>query len=814
MVERGRVDHFKSDLRYGWRRLRRTPGFTIVAVLTLALGIGANTALFSLINGLLLKSTDAPGLDRLVTLARVEASTGRVLLGLSEEQRRAMADSGLFAELVLRDPLVSAMSSGNHTEVVSSELVSGNYFQILGIQPRAGRLLQPQDDLAAGAETPLVISERLWHRWFSADPSAIGRAITVADQSFIIVGIAPRSFNGTWLPTMLSVDAWLPVRVTESVRTVQGPFRGFHLAFATLRAGVSRLQASAAVEIIGRQLPGDQSARTRFAALPAHDGVTAREFDYYGLLLGSAVLAVSGLVLLIACANLANLFLARGAARVGELAIRRAIGASRSRLIRLLLTESVLVVLIAGGVSLVLVFVTTRIMVAADLPTLDGLAIAIDPTPDLRVFAYAFAMAAVATVAVGLVPARRSTRSESFRDLVSSGMGATTGSRRGHARLVGAQVAMSIVLLVAAGLYARSALKVVHFDPGYDVSGVAMASVDLRLHKLDEPRGRATLGRLLEAVRASSSVQYAALASRVPAAGPIALERLTPDGASPDETSSLRAASFEISSRFFETLRITLRRGRDFHDADDAGAPRVVIVSERVASTFWPGQDPIGRRVRAGGASLEVVGVAENTTRAGRDGPRDASFYVPVSQAYAPRMAIVVRGRDGATTAIDSLRQSLQRAAPDVAVFDVRRLADSVGLRTTPVRLAAVVLGVLGLLGFGIAMLGVYGVVASFVSQRMREFGVHKALGASPSQIHAMVLRQGWWLLVRGVIPGLIVAFAAAGLLRHLLYGVQPRDPVTFIIVPLAILVVGLTACYFPARRAARVDPNVALREL
>ncbi|HEY6358054.1 MAG TPA: ABC transporter permease, partial [Vicinamibacterales bacterium] len=393
----GTMDRFRDDLVYAWRRLRRTPGFTSVAVLTLALGIGANTALFSLVNGLLLKSIPVPHLDRLAALTHDSSSvTG---FSLDQDEYRALANSHLesIEKLFVTNVVIGALTGVGQVEVVSGELVSGEYFDAVGLAPRAGRLLQPSDDLAADAGTPVVISERLWQRWFGADPSAIGQVVRLAGYPLTIVGVAPNAFRGTWLPTIMAQDVWVPVTATAHVTTVQGTRSPTEThepsgrTFVLRRAGVTLPQLSAEVSgLIGPAHPGARPQR--LSAVAAERAILFDDFAKPGLLVGSAVLGLSGLVLLIACANLANLLLARGAARTGEMAIRMAIGASRGRVFGLLLTETFLLVALAGLVGLTLAFAGTWLMATLPMPGLDGIVIRFDPSPDLRVFGYAFGL--------------------------------------------------------------------------------------------------------------------------------------------------------------------------------------------------------------------------------------------------------------------------------------------------------------------------------------------------------------------------------------------------------------------------------------
>jgi predicted permease len=825
----GTMDRLRDDLVYAWRRLRRAPAFTIVAVLTLALGIGANTALFSLVNGLLLKSIPVPRLDRLAALTKDSSSLNG--FRLDKDEYRALADSHLdgIERLFVTNVLIGALTGAGQAEVVSGELVSGDYFEGLGLAPRAGRLLQPSDDLAADAGTPVVISERLWRRWFGADPSAIGQVVRMAGYPLTIVGVAPDAFRGTWLPTMMAQDVWVPVTASANVTTVQGtrsPTESHEPSgrtFVLRRAGVSLPQLSAAVSgLLGHAYPG--APPQRLSAVPAERAILFDEFAKPGLLVGSAVLALSGLVLLIACANLANLLLARGAARTGEMAIRIAIGASRGRVFGLLLTETFLLVTLAGLVGLALAFAGTWVMVSVPLPGLDGIVIRFDPSPDLRVFGYAFGLAVLAALAVGVLPAARAAGTEPLRILGSGGASAGA-TRRGHGLrtwLVASQVAMSIVLLLGAGLYARSAFTSLRFNPGYDISSGAMASVDMALHKFDEVRGRRLFGRLLDAARQMPGVQSAVLTSGLPATGHSgAISYLLAEGQAPvrffhGQALGWSAGCARVSPGFFQTLRIPLRRGRDFTDRDAKDAPGVVIVSEETGTKLWPGQNPVGRRltIDKDGPLLEVVGVVANTATDLQGGTGFPFVYVPLEQHYAGRMSIIVRSASDPAPLVEPLRRTLRGVDADLAVFDARTVADAVGLVLTPIRVTAVVLGALGALGFGIAVLGLYGVMAYVVSQRTREFGIRKALGASAPQLYSVVLGQGFRMLIFGVVPGLVVAFIGAGYLRHLLYGIEPHDPATFVAVPVALVLVGLAAAYVPARRAARVDPNVALRDL
>ena len=817
----GFMDRLVTDVRYAWRRLRRTPGFTLVAVLTLALGIGANTALFSLVNGLLFKSIPIPHLDRMVLLTEVDRSSGRVYASLSDDERRALAGASAASldEFVMADPLIGAVTTPDGADVVQGELVTGNYFRAMGVSPRAGRLLEPTDDRENGTDTPIVISERLWRRRFGASPAAIGAAVKMADHPLVIVGVAPESFAGTWLPTILTEDVWVPLRAQKQVKTVQGIGDGAaHRTFGTLRPGVSLPQVDALTDTIGHQFP--LRPNTHLAALPARDGIMNPEFNHYGALLGSAVLALSGLVFLIACANLANLLLARGNARVGEIAVRIASGAGRGRILQLVLTETGLLTLLAGLAGIVMTFVTTRLMTTIPLPVLDGINLHFDPTPDLRVFGFAFAVAVLASLAVGLAPAIRASRVEPLQILTSGGAsgGATSRGHRVRTLLVGTQIAMSTVVLTSAGLYLHSALKAMDYQPGFDVSAQTIASVDVRYNKLDQTEARAAYRRMLAAAEQLPGVKRAALASAIPGAlgSPVGTFVLPEGREAPRGADGFFSWYSDVSPGFFDVIQLPLQKGRDFNESDVKASMPVAIISEFGAAKFWPGQDPIGKRLRLRGTGplVEIVGVSANTRGGFADDVPRPFVFLPLEQDYAYSVGLVVRSSSNPATMVDPLRAAMNRANPSLPLVSAYTLASYVGLILAPIRITALVLGSLGALGFGIAILGIHGVMAFVVSQRTREFGIRRALGATSLQVHRVVLTQGLRMLLCGVAPGFVAAVIGAGFLRHLLYGIDARDPATFILVPLSLIVAGLAASVTSARRAARIYPNVALRNL
>ena len=470
-----------TDLSYSWRRLRTAPGFAFLATLTLSLGIGANVALFSMINGLLFKSVAIPNIESIVSVVIEDPSTGQISTSVYQDSVVGLSDSSLFKSVVIRDFLTTAVSSGDRAKQVSGELVSGNYFQVLGVSPQAGRLLQASDDSDAAA-TPVVISKRLSHEWFASDQDALGQTLRLSGHPAVIVGVAPRAFKGSWIPMLLEADIWLPVRTSDLVKA--RPKAGFPLrrrVLASLASGVSLSQADAAVGTLRAGQPDDAGPRWRLRVMPGRAGVVPAEFDKYGHLVGGIATLLAGLTFLIACANLANMLLARGVYRAGELAVRTALGASPRRILRLILTETALIAAIAAIAGSGLSLLVTAWLTSIQLPQFGGFfTLAVDATPDSRVAAYAFVVAALAMCASGIIPARRAASSQTSFLIALGGSGATTAGYRGlRTQLVTLQISLSVLLLIVAGLFLKSSVATFQADPGYDLNNLVVASLRL-----------------------------------------------------------------------------------------------------------------------------------------------------------------------------------------------------------------------------------------------------------------------------------------------------------------------------------------------
>jgi predicted permease len=827
------ADRLEHDVRYSWRRLRRSPGFTLIAVLTLALGIGANTALFGLVNSLLLKSLPVPALDRMIAIGATRPQSSAIS-GLTDDDIRPLEDlvarHDTLESVAARDLVHGAIVASGRSHVSVVEAVSGGYFHTVGVTPLLGRLLDPSDD-RPNADGAIVLSEGTWRALFDASPAVVGRTVRMTGHVLTVVGVVPDSYHGLFLPMLLRMDAWVPLRDADAldgemvVKQLGAPSVTTrpHGVSARLLPGVTIEQAAARLSALGAHMTF-AFGRTGLVVLPARNAIVPEEFDHYGRLLGVAVVALSGLVLLIACSNLTNLLLARTASRSIEIAVRMAGGASRARVGQLLLVETALVAALAGVVGLSIAWLTSWALTRIALPELDGQSIRFDPSLDLHVFTYGFVVAAIATFAIGLVPAWRASRTDPMRVFANAG-GAGGGSGRGgrlRGALIAVQMAASTVLLLAAGLFVRSVLAGMAYQPGFSLAHTAIGEINLEYHGYDEARGRVYFRRLADAASHTPGLAQAALASDVPAnLLTSAPDRdLLAEGEAPVQTpygpGGHACDTVIVTHGFFSTIGVSFRRGRDFTPADVDGTTPVVIINESVAALLWPGQDPVGRRLTLSkdGKLLTVVGLVADTDRSSPYPQAWRYAFVPLDQHYSPRMSIVGRGFGDARAVPDLLRAVVRGLDPEVALYDVAPLAQHVALWLIPLRYTAAILMTLGILGGAIAMIGIYGVTAYLGGLRTREFGIRKALGATRADIYGLVLRQATRTLTLGVVPGLVAAYLASNLLEHLLYGVRPHDVMTFVAVPVGLVVVALIASYVPARRAAAIDPNVALRNL
>ena len=806
-----------GDLRFGARMLRRSPGFTLTAALTVALGIGANTTMFSVVNALLLRplaGTVRP--NELVMIGRTQEGQGFDTFSYPDyidyrDGSRSL--SGIAATFVLP----AHLSTGGASERVRAELVSGNYFTTLGTRAAAGRLFVRGDAAAPGANTVVVLSHGVWERRFGGDSSVIGKSVRLDGTPYTVVGVTERGFNG--VRTTDVVDVFVPISMVDqlsgrgSMLTERGAvwleMVGRLAPNATVAAAQAEL-ATIAAELRRRYPDTNEGRGARVAAGLGLDPDSRRDVrTFMAILVG-----VVGLVLLIACANVANLLLARGSARTRELAVRASLGASRARLVRQLLAEGFLLSLLAGIVGLVLGVWSLRLM--RQLPVFDDAFGGLVPSVDLRVLGFTAATMLLSGILFALPPAFHASRVDLVTALKLGTPGSGDFRSRLRSSLVVAQLALSLVLLVAAGLFVRTLQAFYRTEPGFETRHVLIATIDAGLQGYDEPRGRRLVSDLEERVRALPGVQNAAFAAMVPLGGGGWDTRVYPADANPaPDDPGLKTDVNAVTPAYFETLGMSIVGGRGFTTGDRAGGPAVAIVNEALAARLWPGRWPIGQRFRLGRGDeqLEVVGLVRTAKYRGLGEQARAFFYRPFAQIYMPSMTIHVRTEsDDPYSVVQSVRRELDAFDRDLPLSRVMTLAERLDRSLGAQRTAAMLVGIYGVLALVLAAIGLYGSMAYAVSRRTREMGVRMALGARAVEVRRHVIGEALRIAVIGMVIGLAGAIPATRLLRSQLFGVSPVDPVTIASVLVVLVVAAVAAAYIPARRATRVDPVVALR--
>ena len=808
-----------QDLRYAARRLSRAPGSTAAAALSLAVGLGAGTTVFGIANSLLLEPLpiDRP---REVVAVYTSEHSGETW-GFSSHPDYldfAQRATGLRA-LVAYTPQPLNLSTGGEAELVAGEAVSGNYFGALGVPVSLGRPLHPDDD-RPGAAAVAVLGDALFRRRFGGDPAVVGRALTIGGESVTVVGVAGPDFPG--LVRGLPADVFIPLALRSRFRA-SDPLanRGARHLFllgrlapgATPEAVAAQLAAAAAD--LQREHPQQWTdaakRRRRVTVIPEWQ---ARVMPgARGAVLGvSALLAVvAGFVLFLSCANVASLMLARTAERRREVAVRLSLGATRWRLVRPFLAESLLLAALGGGLGVLIALWSADVLSALRAPA--ALPLQLTVALDGRVLGFAAALVLATGLLVGLVPALSASRPALVTDLRDGGGPTGTRPARAQRTFVVAQVAVSLVLLVCGGLFVRSLANAAAIDPGFRLRDAALLSYDLSTGGYSAARGRAFHEQVVERVAALPGVESVALAAALPLSLDWQRRGVWIEGA-PETADREQAVGF-AGPGFFETMGIDLVRGRGFQRSDTEGAPRVAVVNETFARRSWPGQDALGKRISVSGPEgpfLEVVGV----TRDGKyftlgEAPRP-HFYLPLLQHYRPAATVIARTSGDPRAVLGSLRAALQGLDGNLAVTGVQTLGDHLGVSLVPTRAAGAIAGAFGVLGVALACIGLYGLLAHAVRARTREIGVRLALGAPPAAVLRLVVRDGLGLVALGVLAGVPLAVALGRALRGLLYGLSPADPVTFAGVIALLAGVATLAIWPPARRASRVDPVHALR--
>jgi len=815
------LDSILHDLRYAIRLLRRNPFFALTAVLSLAIGIGANTTIFTIANALLFRAV--PGVadpGRLVDIGRSQNGEGfdnNSYPNYLDIRRRTTTLSGVYAYRLEPDP--ASLDAGDGAERVYAHVVTSNFFTVLGARASAGRLFTSEDGEIPDGSPLVVLSHRFWQRRFNGDPSVIGRTVDLNRSPFTVIGVGTEGFHGT---TLMSPDIWVPMNMIATVNLSRDSGildrrqSVWLMMGGRLKPGIALGEARAELDAIGRALEQEYPAANRgkgvrVTAQAPIPGNPAPVAGFVAVLMG-----IVGLVLAIACANVAGVLLARATSRQREIAVRVAIGAGRWRLIRQLLVETLLLFAAGAAAGLFVARAMTTVIVSL-LPALP-LPVDVSLPLDGRALAFTAALSLLCALLSGLVPAVHASRIDVVPGLKSESTGSPGKLRLRSAFVIG-QVAFSLVLVVIAGLFVRALDRAAAIDPGFDRRGVELAVLDLSLGRYTDETGLAFGRDLIERVRQLRGVQAATLIRLVPLIGSrMGLGGIAvPGQLAPEGRRYFEADWNIIETGYFDTMRATLVAGRDFAASDRQGTTRVAIISETAARRWFPGQDPIGKTInqqmgdRTADRPLTIVGVARDSKNQSLDEPLRPFVYVPFQQVYTPRVTIAARTTNGQRVAAE-LRRVVAAIDPKLPVVTSETLEDYTSLPLLPQRLAASVSGSLGVVGLLLAAIGVYGLTAYVVSSRTREIGIHMALGAEPRDVLGMVLRQGLRLTISGASIGLVLAAVAGQVIASLLMGVAPVDPVTFAGASLLFAVIGVAACWVPARRALRINPVESLR--
>lgn len=817
-----------QDAKFALRTLRKSPGFAAIVVLTLALGIGVNTAIFTIIDSVLLRPLPVDRPDQLTVIA-FRQGHGALLTQFSYADYRDIRDQSResFSGMLGYQLGLDGLSMNGKAERTLTNYVTGNYFSELGLQPALGRLIRPGEGETPGADPVVVLAYSYWKTRFGGDASIVGQKVLVNGHPMTVVGVTPETFHGLY--HFVDAQAFIPFAMIMSCEPgypndyLTNRILQNLLVLGRLQPGANVASATAALRVIAGRLAAQYPETDKELQLSVYperyarpDPSTARTVRSASLLF----LALVGLVLLLACANVANILLVRATAREREIGIRMSLGAGRARLVRQLLTESVLLAFAGGAAGLALGWWCSRAMTR--IPLEPDVPMNMDFGFDWRVFAYAFAAALATGVMVGIFPALRASRENLSGALRGSGRSVAEGKHALRSSLVVAQVAGSLMLLVIAGLFTKSLARVQRTDLGFEPRGVLNLTMDPSEIGYSERQGLAFYKQLVERARALPGVASASLTSGAPLSSGNNNDYLKISDYQNPPGEALPLVYYSVvSPGFFETMRIPILRGRAFTEADGAGAPYAAIVSQAFAARFWPNQDPIGKRfAKVSGVTnptYEVVGVARDGRFLSLTGPIEEHFYLPLAQNYALASLQILQVRSALPpdVVIREARSAIQSLEPAMPVFDVQTMLESLDTLNGFMifQVSAILAAALGGLGLVLAIVGVYGVISYSVSRRTNEIGIRMALGAQRGGILKLVLGQGIAIVAIGVGIGAVAAILVARMIAGLLAGTSPHDPAVYFGVTLGLVCVALLACYVPARRAMRVDPIQALRQ-
>jgi predicted permease len=810
-----------QDIQYGLRTLRKNPGFTAVAILTLALGIGANTAIFSLVDSFLLRPLPVKDPQQIITLA-YQLKGGQMINNFSVPDYRDIRDQtgNVFSGLITYQIDLDGLSVNGKADRIILTYIDGNFFSTLGIKPALGRFILPSEEETTAPV--LVLGHSYWMTRFGGDAGILGAKVSINGHPMTIVGVAPEGFHGLfplgeiqgYLPSGLATLAGNPSDFTTN-RGLRNTF-----IYGRLRPGVSLKEAQASLDVVSQRLSQENPKDDKDLALQVFPELRSRpnpDPKNTIIVISTLFLGLSSLVLLLACVNVGNILLVRATVREREMAIRAALGAGRTRLIRQLLTESILLAVCGGLAGVALGYWGSSSLEHMNLGT--DLPVRLDFGFDWRVFGFAFGAALLTGIIVGIVPALRASRGNLAQILHEGGRGLVGGRHRVRNALVVAQVAGSLMLLIIAGLFTRSLAEAQKTNLGFDPNHVVNFVMDPNEIGYNEAQGREFYKTLLARVRALPGVVSASTANSTPLGyynngDTVVVEGYEIPAGQPTPVSFYNS----ISTDYFKTMDIPMLQGRLFTDADDQNTQFVAIVNQAMAKKYWPNQDPIGRHFKIGADpnhSIAVVGVAKDSRYSGMTGEINPYFYVPILQHYAGNtlQSLQVRTAAAPESMIPEVERVIQSMAPDMPVFDVKTMTEALDTLNGLLifQIGAVLAAALGILGLILALVGVYGVISFAASQKTHEIGVRMALGAQRWDVLRMIFGQGLLIVGIGLALGLAAVLAASRVMGQFLI-VSATDPLTYITVSALLALVALLACYIPARRAMNVDPMVALR--
>lgn len=818
--------NLSKDLRYALRTLTKNPGFALIGIVTLALGMAVNTTLFSVINGFILRPLPVPHPEQMTVIGLKQSAVGSTFRFSHPEFEDLRGQSDSFNDIFAYNVTLAAIAVNHKADHCIIARVSNNYFSALGITPAIGRFILPTEGLTPGADPVVVLGYSYWRRRFASDPGIVGQTVELNEHPFTVIGVAPSDFHGTY--SVLDMEAYVPFSAeirddTDNPIEKAWTSRVLHqlTLMGRLKPGVTLKQAEASLNVVAQRVAQAHPDSEKGISIQVFPEKLARPEPDPDNSIPSAAIAFMGLaalVLLVACFNIANVLLVRATVRQREMAIRAALGAGRARLIAQYLTESLLLALLGGGLGLVLATWAAGLLGSLSLGT--ELPFRLDFHPDARVYSFSLGAVLLTGLVVGVMPALRVARTDVISILHEGARGSSSGPRRQFARnfLVVSQVAGSFVLLVVAGLFVRSLNKAEKLNLGFNPDHVLDLSVDLGQIGTKETQARQEYRQMEDRIRALPGVQSVAQAFIIPlgyvGAGDHVWIQAHPIEAGqqpPDLSDNM------ISPGYFDTLQIPLLRGRKFAESDTQTSPAVAVINQTMAQKFWPNEDALGKQFSSKGPNgpfIEVVGIVQNGKYSNLTEDPQPFFYLPLEQSFTSLRTFQVRTSVPPETLALQIQSVIHDFASDVPVTEVKTMREALqGANGFFLfRFGAQLTAVMGLLGLVLAVVGIYSVVSYAAAQRTQEFGIRVAMGASARDILAMVLRQGVRVIGIGLAAGLLISLAGTRVLATFFIGVKPSDPLTFSFVILFLTSIALFACWIPARRATRIDPLVALR--